>query len=167
VLRPATDSDRDRVRSWRNHPDVRRVSLTQHEIGAAEHAAWWAATMTDPTRRVLVYERDGVPSGVVTFFGLDAAARTGWWGYYLDNAGLEARGALFPAWIAIQREAVRYARDELRLAALDGETLATNEAVADFNARLGFREVGRSTRDVDGRPTEVIHTRRTFEEHAR
>ncbi len=166
MLRPATAAERDLVRGWRNHPDVRRVSLTQHEIGAAEHAAWWAATMADPARRVLIYERDGVPSGVVTFFALDAAARTGWWGYYLDNAGLESRGALFPAWIAIQREAVRYARDELGLAALDGETLAANGAVVDFNARLGFREVERYRRDVDGVPAEVVHTRRLFGEAA-
>lgn len=163
MLRPAADADRALVRAWRNHPEVRRVSLTQHEITEAEHAAWWAVATVDPTRRVLIYERDGVPSGVVTFFDLDAAARSGWWGYYLDNAGLEARGALLPAWIAIQREAVRHARDTLRLASLDGETLAGNEAVVAFNARQGFREVGRATRDVDGVPTEVIHTRRTFE----
>ena len=167
MLRPATDADRDLMLPWRNHPEVRSVSLTQHEIRPEEHAGWWKKTKSDPTRAVLIYERDGVPSGVVSFFDLDAEAGSGWWGYYLDNDGLTERGAMFPAWIAIQREAVRYARDELRLAALDGETLATNEAVADFNARLGFREVGRSTRDVDGRPTEVIHTRRTFEEHAR
>lgn len=167
MLRPAEDADVDAMLAWRNHPRVREVSLTQHEITPDEHAAWWARTRNDPTRAVLVYERGGVPSGVVTFFDLDADAGTGWWGYYLDNAGLQDRGALFPAWMSIQREAVRYARDVLRLSSLDGETLARNETVVDLNARLGFEEVGRSTRDVDGTPTEVIHTRRTFEENAR
>lgn len=162
MLRPAVAADRDAVLTWRNHPEVRAVSLTQHEITPAEHAAWWAKTMADPTRRVLIYERDSVPSGVVTFFDLDAAAASGWWGYYLDNAGLTERGAMFPAWIAIQREAVKYARDELRLSTLDGETLAANEAVVDFNARQGFVEVERYERTIDGVATEVIHTRRTF-----
>jgi len=165
MLRPAAEADRDRVLAWRNHPQVRAVSLTQHEITPAEHAAWWDRALADPTRRVLIYERDGVPSGVVTFFDLDAAARSGWWGYYLDNAGLEERGAMFPAWIAIQREAVRYARDELRLATLDAETLAGNAAVVEFNARQGFAEVGRGVRHLDGVPTEVVHTRRVFEEN--
>ena len=32
MLRPALDSDRDLVLGWRNHPEVRAVSLTQHEI---------------------------------------------------------------------------------------------------------------------------------------
>ena len=40
MLRPAAEADRDRVLAWRNHPQVRAVSLTQHEITPAEHAAW-------------------------------------------------------------------------------------------------------------------------------
>ncbi|WP_040157632.1 GNAT family N-acetyltransferase [Nigerium massiliense] len=167
MLRAAVDSDKDLVRTWRNHPQVRAVSLTQHEISPEEHAAWWDKTMADPTRRVLIYERQGEPSGVVTFFDLDADAGTGWWGYYLDNAGLEERGALFPAWMSIQRAAVKYARTELKLASLDGETLAANATVVDLNARLGFEEMERETRDIDGTPTEIIHTRIIFEENAR
>jgi hypothetical protein len=50
VLRAAIDGDRDVALAWRNHPDVRRVSLTTHVIGADEHRAWWAAATTDPTR---------------------------------------------------------------------------------------------------------------------
>lgn len=166
MLRPAVESDRDVILEWRNHPEVRRVSLTQHEIGATEHAAWWASTMNDPTRKVMIYERAGVPSGVVTFFDLDVEARTGWWGYYLDNAGLTERGEMFPAWIAIQREAVKFARDSLRLTALDGETLAVNDTVVEFNARQGFNEVERYTREIDGEAVEVIHTQRVFPENA-
>ena len=165
MLRPAEDRDVEPMRRWRNHPQVRRVSLTQHEIGAGEHRAWWAKTSADPARRVLIYERDGQPCGVVTFS--DVAGGSGWWGYYLDNAGLEEAGALFPAWIAIQREAIRYARDELRLAELHGETLAVNQAAVDFNARLKFVEVERYQRQIGGELAEVIHTRRDFEENKR
>lgn len=167
MLRPAEDADVDAMLAWRNHPRVREVSLTQHEITPDEHAAWWARTRNDPTRAVLVYERGGVPSGVVTFFDLDADAGTGWWGYYLDNAGLEERGALFPAWMTIQREAVKYARDTLKLATLDGETLAANASVRDINTRLGFAEIETYSRDVDGTVAEVVRTRRIFEENAR
>lgn len=167
MLRPATDADRDLMLPWRNHPEVRSVSLTQHEIRPEEHAGWWKKTKSDPTRAVLIYERDGVPSGVVSFFDLDAEAGSGWWGYYLDNDGLTERGAMFPAWIAIQREAVKYARDVLKLHTLDGETLASNQSVRDFNARQKFDEVETYPREIVGVPTEVVHTRRTFEENAR
>lgn len=160
MLRPAEDRDVEPMRSWRNHPEVRRVSLTQHEIGPEEHQGWWAKTRVDPSRRVLIYERDGVPCGVVTFFDLNGDS--GWWGYYLDNDGLEAAGTLFPAWISIQREAVKYARDVLELTHLHGETLAANQAAVDFNARQKFTEVERYEREIGGELAEVIHTRRDF-----
>lgn len=163
MLRPAEDADIEPMRRWRNHPEVRRVSLTQHEITADEHQAWWQHAAQDPSRRVLIYERDAVASGVVTFFDLDGGS--GWWGYYLDNAGLGERGALFPAWISIQREAAKYARDVLRLAELHGETLALNGAAVDFNARQKFVEVERYDRVVGGESVPVIHTRRVFEEN--
>lgn len=155
------------MRTWRNHAEVRRVSLTQHEIGADEHARWWQNTRTDPTRRVLIYERadaEGtmVPSGVVTFFDIDEQAGTGWWGYYLDNAGLEASGALSLAWISIQREAVKYARDVLGLRELHGETLSANEAAVAFNERQKFELVETTTRELPDGPVEVLHTRRIF-----
>jgi UDP-4-amino-4,6-dideoxy-N-acetyl-beta-L-altrosamine N-acetyltransferase len=166
MLRPATDSDSDDVLRWRNHPDVRSVSLTQHVIAPDEHAGWWAKTMDDPSRRVLIYERSGTPAGVVTFFDLDAEAGVGWWGYYLDNDGLTAAGALFPAWIAIQRDAVKYARDVLGLRELHAETLATNDSVREVNARQGFAEVETTPREIGGRTVDVIHTVKRFEERS-
>ncbi len=162
MLRAATEADMELVRVWRNHPEVREVSLTQHEIAPAEHRAWWEKTMADPSRLVLIYERDGIPSGVVTFVDLDGSS--GWWGYYLDNDGLAERGAMFPAWIAIQREAVRYARDELRLTQLDAETLVANESAVSFNTRQGFVEIDRYPRMVGDAEVMVIHSRRTWEE---
>jgi len=159
VLRPATSYDRDAVLRWRNHPDVRAASLTRHEIGADEHAAWWKTALADPTRRVLIYERRDVPSGVVTFFDYDESAGSAWWGYYLDGEGLEQRGQLLMAWIEIQREAVRYAFDELRLGILEGEVLASNEAVRQLNRRQGFTEVETYQREIDGDPTDVIRFR--------
>lgn len=161
MLRPATDDDLEHLLVWRNHPQVRDVSLTQHEISAAEHDAWWQRTRTDPTRQVLVYVRHDVPSGVVTFFDLDVTARSAWWGYYLDNEGLSARGELLPAWIEIQRQAKLFAFDELGLETLEGEVLEANEAVRRFNRRNGFEEISRAVRDVGGRAVAVWHVRAT------
>ena len=119
----------------------------------------WSAMQQDPEREVLVYDRRGVPAGVVTFFDIDRAAGTAWWGYYLDNAGLSARGELMPAWIDIQRKAIRYAFEELSVRTLEGEVLAANDAVRRLNRRHGFTEVGTTTRDVDGTSTAVIRVR--------
>lgn len=160
MLRPATDQDQTQVLAWRNHPQVRAVSLTQHLITEQEHASWWSKVKNDPRTKQLIYERQGTPCGVVTFFDYDAEKGTSWWGYYLDNDGLEKRGELLPAWIQIQREAVRYAFRELGLQQLDAEVLEANEAVRRFNTRNKFIEIDRHSSDLGQGPQTVIHVRR-------
>jgi len=153
VLRPATDDDLEAMRSWRNHPRVREVSLTQHEISAEEHVAWWSRASQDPTRRVLVYEPNGTPSGVVTFFDIEGSSAS--WGFYLDLDGLESRGETLPAWTSIGREAVKFAVNSLGTRRLRGEVLSTNEAVRRMNRLWGFAESGPRTEVVDGVEQQV------------
>lgn len=159
MLRPATEEDRDLVLPWRNAPEVRAASITQHVISPDEHARWWSGAIADPSRRILIYERSGMPSGVVTFFDLelgDPEKASGWWGFYLDGAGLEQRGELLLAWLEIEREAIRYAFGELGLQLLEGEVLASNEAVRAMNRRHRFREVETYERVVDDVAVEVV-----------
>ena len=105
MLRPATDADVDAIRRWRNQEPNRAVSINEHEITPDEHAAWWARTIVDPTRRVLIYERAGTPAGVVNLFdlALDGEPKTGSWGFFLDAEGLDSRGEILPAWIEVMR----------------------------------------------------------------
>jgi hypothetical protein len=35
------ESDLETLLRWRNHPDVRKCMLSQHEITLAEHRAWF------------------------------------------------------------------------------------------------------------------------------
>jgi UDP-4-amino-4,6-dideoxy-N-acetyl-beta-L-altrosamine N-acetyltransferase len=156
VLRLATFDDLDMIRAWRNHVQVRRASFTTHEISAEEHIAWFTRVAADPTRRVLVFARGGVPAGVVTIADLDADVAV--WGYYLDVDGLTERGELMPAWVELERDTVEYAFDELGVARLGGETLAWNTAVLALHKRIGFSETRRYDRNVDGLPQEVVWT---------
>ncbi|GAA0798983.1 GNAT family N-acetyltransferase [Spirilliplanes yamanashiensis] len=149
MLRPAADADRDPVLAWRNHPEVRQASFTTHEIGAADHAAWWAGGGRD---RILIFEYAGRPAGVVTI------EADGTWGYYLDVAGLTERREFLPAWLELEREAIGYAFDVLGLERLTGETLAWNTPVLALHRRFGFRETDRHQRPVDGVPQEVVRT---------
>lgn len=155
MLRLATPDDLDAMRAWRNHPQVRSVSLTSHEISASEHAAWWARTQADDSRQVLVFERSGVPCGVVALTGLGAPDGSATWGFYLDLDGLEERGETLPAWTSVGREAVRHAVEELGVQVLRGEVLASNEAVRRMNRLWGFTESGPRTEDLGDGPVEV------------
>jgi RimJ/RimL family protein N-acetyltransferase len=153
----ATEIDVESIRRWRNQEPNRHASIQRHEIGEAEHAAWWTAARSDPTRRVLIFSYADEPAGVVNFFDLRAGApRTASWGFFLDADGLGARGRALPAWIALMNEAVGYAFDELRLDELRGEVLAHNTAVRQLNRRFRFIEGTPEPKTVDGRHVEVI-----------
>ncbi|WP_246485894.1 GNAT family N-acetyltransferase [Kribbella qitaiheensis] len=158
VLRTATDGDVDIIRILRNQEPNREVSINSHEISADEHAGWWAKTRVDPTRRVLIYEREGVTAGVVNFFDLelDAEPRTGAWGFFLDTVGLAERGETLPAWIEVMKDATGYAFDELGLAELHGEVLEHNAVVRQMNRRFRFVEGAPETRSTEGREITVL-----------
>jgi RimJ/RimL family protein N-acetyltransferase len=148
VLRPAAYADRDLILPWRNHPSVRAVSLTTHEIQPEEHARWWEKHW----QSVLIYEDDrGTPAGVVIFDGNT-------WSFYLDTVGLGDR--LLPAWMRLEKEAVEYAFGTLGLETLGGETLADNTQVLALHRRFGFKETRRYERLVDGETKTVVWTER-------
>ena len=150
MLRPAGDNDTDDVRRWRNHPQVRTVSLTTHEIGADEHARWFAAARTDPRRRVLTFEFEGTPCGIVNFTDINPTTKSASWGFYLDVDGLDERDETLGAFMAIQREAIDYAFGALALDELTGDVREDNIVVRRMNKRLGFAEGEPSTRIIDG-----------------
>lgn len=158
MLRPATDSDLPAMRAWRNQEANRAVSLTQHEIEPAEHAAWWKRVTCDPGRQVLIFEKDGRALGVVNYFDITPTSAS--WGFYLDHDGTTADGTALVAWMQVMREAIDYAfasaPDGLGVDVLAGEVLAHNESVRATNRRFRFTEGMPETRDIDGSPVEVI-----------
>jgi RimJ/RimL family protein N-acetyltransferase len=154
MLRSATEDDVGTIRRLRNQQANREVSITSHEISADEHAAWWAKASVDPTRRVLIYERDGTTAGVVNFFDIEGP--TAAWGFFLDADGLAERGETLPAWIEVMREATAYAFDVLGLELLTGEVLAHNTVVRQMNRRFRFTEGTPEVRYADGRELTVI-----------
>lgn len=160
ALRDANDGDVDSIRRWRNHPQVRRASIHTAYITPEGHRAWWAAVQSDPNRRVLIYERGGVGCGVVMFNDHDPVAGTAEWGFFLDVDGLQARGELLPAWIELEREAVAYGFDEMKLAEMGGRTLAWNKQVLALHRRFGFVVVPERgyTIEIDGVSQEVVWT---------
>jgi UDP-4-amino-4,6-dideoxy-N-acetyl-beta-L-altrosamine N-acetyltransferase len=152
MLRPATEDDLDAIRRWRNHPKVRRASFTTHEISAEEHRRWWDVVRQDPSRRVLIYERAGVAAGVVTFSGLDGEVVE--WSKYLDVDGIGSQRST--AWAGLEHEAIDYAFDVLDVSRLGAATLASNTPVLRLHQQVGFTEVRRYVRKVDGEPREVV-----------
>jgi RimJ/RimL family protein N-acetyltransferase len=64
--------DEHQLYIWRNEPSTRAVSLTTHEITLAEHRAWFAQKLEDPSSAILIIEEDDRPVGQLR---LDLVAR--------------------------------------------------------------------------------------------
>jgi RimJ/RimL family protein N-acetyltransferase len=159
MLREATDDDVLTIREWRNHEKVRGVSQNTEVIPLDDHLKWWAAVQGDPTRRVLIYEHDGVACGVVNFAQITTdpdGTPSAEWGFFLDTDGVAARGNTLSVWMGLEKAAIDYAFDVLKLGVLRGETLGWNTAVRQLHKRFGMTEPGSIYRLIDGELTEVV-----------
>ncbi|GAB6039339.1 HAD-IIIC family phosphatase [Endothiovibrio diazotrophicus] len=163
-LRPATDADQPRLLTWRNHPEVRRSMINDHEIGAQEHRAWWARVKADPTRRWYLLERDGEALAVINYYDLPAGdlpadgatAGEGWWGFYLTDMARHDGAGRMHRWLVAEEVAVRHAFAGLGLGRLLCETLAGNAPVLALHRRFGFREVARKPVERAGGRDELV-----------
>jgi RimJ/RimL family protein N-acetyltransferase len=64
-LRSATREDAERLFAWRNDSETRTASRGIAPVTWQEHLAWLDASLTSPTRRLLIAESDGEPVGTV------------------------------------------------------------------------------------------------------
>ena len=135
VVRLVQHADLPQLRLWRNHPEVRRYMLTQHEISAQEHEQWFERAVADPCRRLLMVERGTAPLGYVQF-SWNEPGRVADWGFYTVPGASKGSGA------ALGTAALDYAFDVLGLHKICGQALSFNAASMAFHARLGFVQEG-------------------------
>jgi len=136
MLRPMVDSDLPLVLSWRNAKDVRNNMYTNHVITPDEHQAWWNAQSIDPATRLLIYEMDSQPLGVVTFTKFTGEAGSATWAFYSGDRSHRGVGKL------MEIAALEYAFEALRVCRLECEVLAFNKTVVDFHIKHGFTVEG-------------------------
>ncbi|MCL7939449.1 UDP-4-amino-4,6-dideoxy-N-acetyl-beta-L-altrosamine N-acetyltransferase [Halomonas sp. ATCH28] len=141
-LRPLQEMDLERIRTWRNHPEVRRFMYTQHAISADEHHGWFQRARNDPDRHLMIVERQfcdaaSEPFGFVNLHVVDTHARRAVWGFYLAPEAPRGSGR------ALGEAALVHAFATLKLHKLCGEALASNDRSIRFHQRLGFEQEAR------------------------
>lgn len=67
VLRPAIAEDCDSIHAWRNAEETRRYIFDSQPIPLEVHRDWYAKTMNNPNRLLLVGESGGEPVGVLRY----------------------------------------------------------------------------------------------------
>ncbi|MDH2241153.1 UDP-4-amino-4,6-dideoxy-N-acetyl-beta-L-altrosamine N-acetyltransferase [Pseudomonas sp. GD03909] len=123
------------VLAWRNHSDVRKFMLTQHEITDTEHRAWFERTSKDKTRALLVVEDHQQPIGCVIFSRVEKNS-TADWSFYSAPASRAGTGKL------VCSAALDFAFQELGVHKVAGQVLDFNIASIRLHQRLGFTQEG-------------------------
>lgn len=134
-LRALCEADLEKVLSWRNRPEVRRVMLNQHEIQLDEHRRWFANASSDPARRLLIAEATGTSLGFVHFSGV-APGGVSDWGFYAAEGAPRGSGSRFGG------AAINYAFSVLSVHKVCAQVLASNEVSLRLHRKLGFVEEG-------------------------
>lgn len=131
-IRSMTLGDLPMVLEWRNHPEVRRFMLTQHEISLTEHTEWFNRAVKDATRRLLIVQENHNPIGYVQFSGVSPGGIADW-GFYTQPDAAKGTGR------KLGQSALDFAFGPLKLHKVCGEAIASNQASIRFHERLGFK----------------------------
>lgn len=150
TLRDLVESDRDRLLTWRNLPEVRRWMYTDHVIERDEHDAWFDSVIVDPSRRYWVICIDQVPVGTINVVDACAGSCNSEFGMYVAEP--EARGS--GVGMAALFLAFECAFGELGIEFLNSEAIATNDAALGLYERIGMRRLAAVPREP--RAIEVV-----------
>jgi UDP-4-amino-4,6-dideoxy-N-acetyl-beta-L-altrosamine N-acetyltransferase len=137
-LRDLGPGDRDKIREWRNLPQVADYMYTDHGITMEEHAAWFSRVLQDPSCRYWIVVCDGEDVGLANLYAIDRSHRRCYWAFYLASSSARSKG------VALQVECMvlNYVFDDLKLEKLCCEVLSFNRGVIEIHRRFGFVQEG-------------------------
>lgn len=134
-VRRMREDDLALVLSWRNHPEIRKYMYTTHEIGLAEHTAWFSHASQNPAKHLLIFETDGVPAGFSNL-SVQASGGVADWGFYIAPDAPRGMGR------RLGKAVLDYAFGPAALHKVAGQALAFNERSIKFHEGLGFVREG-------------------------
>lgn len=151
-LRPVEMRDAQRLLEWRNSPRVRSMMFGSDPIAPAQHARWMERITGRTGDIAYVFERGGVPLGVVqiTSAGSDGRCSAG---YYLGEEDAPKGSGAAMGWCMLET-----IFGDLGFRKVSCETFAFNDRSIAFLRRLGFTQEGclREQRLRDGRYEDVL-----------
>jgi RimJ/RimL family protein N-acetyltransferase len=131
ALRAAVPGDSELVLRWRNDPFILARGSSQRPVDAAEHRAWFAASLADPERRLWIVVVGEEPAGLVRFDRV--ASDTAVISVYLaERFAGRGRG------VAAIREGVALARRAWPIGRIVAYVRADNAPARRAFARAGF-----------------------------
>lgn len=153
-LRGMEEKDIERVRAWRNSPEIGRFMYTSEQISAEQQKQWFARVSRDPSCVYWIIEVDGRPVGVASVTNISKTLESCDWAFYLGDT--EIRGGGIGSKVEFQ--VIDHVFSVLKLRKLRCEVLVTNPKVIQLHERFGFRREAYYRQHVrkDGEAIDVV-----------
>ena len=135
ALRELCDEDADRILGWRNSDSIRLCMFhTANSSLLRSIGLRFSSARDSEDARYLVFECDGMPSGLVSFLGLAKGSRVAKWGFYLSPTAPTGEGlGSIMCYLGLC-----YGFESLRLHKVVGEVLSSNPSSIAIHKKLGF-----------------------------
>ncbi len=160
-LRNLEEKDLDLVLNWRNSPEIRGVSQSDHIISQEEHRDWFERHRRGKTSKLFLFEVKGRPSGCVNFTDWDSQSLRARWGFYLAPQELQKGLGLAMGYLALET-----IFEKLKLQKVTAEVLATNQRGLSYHRKLGFFEEGLLKKQIlRGSDFVDVHLMAHFKDH--
>lgn len=127
--------DEQKILTWRNHPDVRRNMYTHDDISEDVHHQWIYERLMHrhPGELYLIANDGSTDVGFVSFTKYHHFHRTADWAFYKAPEAPKGTGT------KMERAALEYAFETLKLEKLSCEVLAYNKPVYYLHRKHGFQ----------------------------
>lgn len=129
---------RQKVREWRNLPEIRKYMYTDRIIGEDEHAAWLEGLGKNDKNRFFIVFFDSFPIGAVSLNNINHDFKTAEWAFYIFDEGAKNKGI----GAAIEAYFLDYVFEECGFEKLNCEVISSNEAVVKMHQKFGFEIEG-------------------------
>ena len=137
-LRALTVADKEKLREWRNSPEVKSYMHHDHEISVDEHDRWFNGIFSDETVKFWMIVYNGEDVGVVNLKDIDYVNKRCDWAFYIGSE--EHRGKGIGAYV--EYFVLKYVFEELRFNRIYGDVLDFNEHVVNIHKKFGFTVEG-------------------------
>ena len=133
-----SQGDKASLLQWRNDPAVSKWMYTNHEIGEAEHNAWFDTMLADASKVYWKIVVDGVAVGAIFLTSISDQGSTCEWGMYLADVDVRGKGVAQAACAL----SFRHAFTDLGMKVVKCEAVAQNEAAIGLYESVGYMRTG-------------------------
>jgi UDP-4-amino-4,6-dideoxy-N-acetyl-beta-L-altrosamine N-acetyltransferase len=151
--------DKEKVRSWRNLPDVAKYLYSDHYITQTEHEQWFESIFDNRTVKYWIITYKGEDVGLAWLYDIDDKNKRCYWGFYVANKDVRGKG-IFVIYLGsfVEYLVLRHVFDELNLDKLCCEVLAFNKPIIAMHKGFGFVQEGCFRRHIvkNGCPMDIV-----------